>query len=58
MASWLGDSNHYGSSSSWSNFAVKPKSFIETPLGMATVGAGITVAVIVTMVLVFRKRRS
>jgi hypothetical protein len=58
IASWLGDSNHYGSSSSMSNFAVKPKSFIETPLGMATVGAGIIIAVIAAMVLVLRKRRS
>jgi hypothetical protein len=55
-ASWEGDSTHSGATSSLKSFTVTPKSFIETPLGMATVGGGIIVA-IATIVLVLRKRK-
>jgi len=56
-ASWEGDSKHNGAASALRSFAVNPKPFIETPLGMATVGGGITVVVIAAIVLVLRKRR-
>jgi hypothetical protein len=55
-ASWEGDSTHSGAASSSKSFAVTPKSFIETPLGIATVGGGIIV-VIAIIVLVLRKRK-
>ena len=57
-ASWEGDSMYNGATSSSKSFAVTSKPFIETPLGMATVGIGIIVVVIVAIVLVLRRRRA
>ena len=57
-ASWEGDSTHTGATSSSKSFVVAPKPFIETPLGIATVGVGITVVVVAAVVLVLRKRRA
>jgi len=57
-ASWEGDSMYNGATSSSKSFVVTLKPFIETPLGMATIGVGIIVVVIATIVLVLRKRRS
>jgi len=37
---------------------ITPKPFIETPLGIATIGVGITIIVIAAVVLVLRKRKS
>ena len=56
-ASWEGDSMHNGATSSSQSFTVTPKPFIDTPLGMATVGGGITIVVIIAIVLVLRKRK-
>jgi hypothetical protein len=55
-ASWEGDFTHSGATSSSRSFTVTPKSFIETPLGMATVGIGI-IAAIAAIVLVLRHRK-
>jgi len=56
-ASWEGDSTHSGAISLSKSFSVTPKSFIETPLGIATIGGGITAVVIIAIVLIFRKRK-
>jgi len=57
-AYWEGDSVYDGATSSSQSFTVNSKPFIQTPLGMATVGIGIAVVVIVAIVLVLRKGRT
>jgi len=57
-ASWEGDSTHSGATSSVKSFMINLKPFIETPLGIATVGLGITVVVVAAVVFVLRKRRA
>jgi hypothetical protein len=58
VASWAGDSAYSGATSSSRSFSVTPQSFIEIPLGMATVGGIVTVVVIAAIVLVLRRRKT
>jgi len=53
-----GDSEHGGATSSSKSFRIDPKPFIETHLGIITIGVGITVATVAAIILVHRKRRA
>jgi len=57
-ASWTGDYTYNGATSSSQSFIVNAIPFIETPLGMATIGGAIILIVIVAAVLVLRKRKT
>lgn len=57
-ASWPGDTTHIGATSSSQSFMVNAIPFIETPLGMALIGGGIILIVIVAVVWVLRRRKT
>ena len=53
-ASWGGDIEHTGAASAPNPITVTPKPFLETPLGMATIGAAV---IVVALVVVFLRRK-
>jgi hypothetical protein len=57
-ASWTGDYTYKGATSSSQSFIVNAIPFIETPLGMATIGGAIILIVIVAAILVLRRRKT
>jgi len=57
-ASWAGDYTYKGATSSSQSFMVNAVPFIETLLGMATIGGAIILIVIIVVVLVLRRRKT
>lgn len=57
-ASWEGDLTHTGATSLSKPITVTPKPFLETSLGLATIGVAIVVVVIPVAVFLLRRRKA
>jgi hypothetical protein len=57
-ASWEGDAAHEGTSSTSKSFTANPQpSFFETPTGMATIGGAVLAAIVLTAILILKRRK-
>jgi hypothetical protein len=57
-ASWEGDLNHTGAASLLKSIMVTPKPFIETSLGMATIGLAIIIVAMPVVLFLLKRRKA